>query len=227
MDLTTATPVEIDTILADIWARWYAACDQIALNERYLDDYQGTLDAVDAGTYRSSWIDQYDRPKYERHVAEFTAKVAALREQARQIIREEEPFTAEYIRRGGWTRFYSVQGGHIHSSMDCSTCNKMGKATRFGWLPEWSGRSEDEALAALVSESSKTVLCTVCFPSAPVEWTVPRQDDSTCSGSGKFVNRDLPHRTGYYSGNWATCEGECGQRQTVLKGGKIRKHKKP
>ncbi len=39
----------------------------------------------------------------------------------------------------GWSRFFLVPGGHIHSSLNCSTCNKEGKSTNFGWLPDLSG----------------------------------------------------------------------------------------
>lgn len=68
----------------------------------------------------------------------------------------------------GWSRFFIVRtnNGHIHRSMSCSTCNRNGKATEFGWLPELSGLSEAEAV-----EAEGSILCTVCFPSAPVEWT--------------------------------------------------------
>ena len=46
-----------------------------------------------------------------------------------------------------------------------------------------------------------------------------------CKGSGEYVNRDLPNRLGYYSGNYGTCT-VCRTTQTATKGGKIRKHKK-
>lgn len=65
----------------------------------------------------------------------------------------------------GWSRFFLVQSkaGHVHRSMSCSTCRPT---TRFGWLPHLSGRTEADAVNELGA-----MLCTVCFPSAPVEWT--------------------------------------------------------
>lgn len=69
----------------------------------------------------------------------------------------------------GWSRFFLVQSkaghkaGHIHRSMTCSTCRPT---TRFGWLPHLSGQTEADAVNELGA-----MLCTVCFPSAPVEWT--------------------------------------------------------
>lgn len=124
-----------------------------------------------------------------------------------------------------WSRFYIVAGGHIHSSMYCSTCNKMGQLTRFGWLPEMSGQTEE----AVVAEYG-ALLCTVCFPSAPVHWTNALEEaakarkSAQCPGSGTYLNRDLPHRVGYYSGNWATCP-DCDARPALTSTGKLRAHK--
>lgn len=65
----------------------------------------------------------------------------------------------------GWNRFFLVTSsqGHIHSNMQCSTCRPT---TKFGWLPELSGDTEDAAVQA-----HGPALCTVCFPSAPVDNT--------------------------------------------------------
>ena len=65
----------------------------------------------------------------------------------------------------GWARFFLVTNanGHIHSSMFCSTCHLD---TGFAWLPTLSGLTEKDAVA----EQGQR-LCSVCFPSAPVEWT--------------------------------------------------------
>jgi len=65
----------------------------------------------------------------------------------------------------GWSRFFLVQNtnGHIHSTMSCSTCFAD---TDFAWLPELSGLTETDAV-----EAYGEILCSVCFPSAPVAWT--------------------------------------------------------
>lgn len=65
----------------------------------------------------------------------------------------------------GWSRFFLVTSspGHIHSSLGCSTCRNT---TTYGWLPELSGKTEAETVKEL-----GPALCTVCFPSAPVEDT--------------------------------------------------------
>jgi hypothetical protein len=64
-----------------------------------------------------------------------------------------------------WSRFFLVtnSNGHIHRSTSCSTCFST---TEYAWLTDLSGRSEAEAVEALGE-----ILCSVCFPSAPVEWT--------------------------------------------------------
>ena len=103
--------------------------------------------------------------------------------------------------------------------------DRMGKATSFGWLTDLSGASEAEAV-----EKCGPLLCTVCFPSAPLEWTNGRELEAEkrkaarCEGSGLPVNKDLPHRTGYYSGNWVTCE-KCDARPAPTASGKVRAHK--
>lgn len=65
-----------------------------------------------------------------------------------------------------WPRFYLVPQGHLHSSTACQTCNRQGYATAFSLIPELSGDTEAEAVAEMGA-----VLCTVCYPSAPVEHT--------------------------------------------------------
>ncbi len=65
-----------------------------------------------------------------------------------------------------WSRFFLVtsSAGHIHKDMECSTCRPR---TTYGWLPQLSGKTEAEAVA-----DQGPMLCSVCFPTAPVEWTV-------------------------------------------------------
>jgi hypothetical protein len=100
-------------------------------------------------------------------------------------IREYDTVSEEY---GGWSRFFSVPGGHIHSSMNCSTCNRNGNDTVFAWLPKLSGLTEADAVA-----DQGARLCTICFPSAPVEYTnmydLERQAKMAkrCPGSGQYI----------------------------------------
>lgn len=211
MDLATATPVEIDTALAEIYRRYYAERAKADQAARQFRDYQETLEKHREANL--SWSTHT-----EEGLERLRTRVQEHRDTASVIMAESHPYQAEYNRRP-WSRFFLVRnnGGHIHSSMGCSTCYPT---TEFGWLPEVSGQTEAEAVAA-----HGAILCTVCFPTAPVEYT-DRRDDSVCPGSGQYYNADLPHRgPRYASGNWATCEA-CGERQTMMKSGKIRKHKR-
>lgn len=82
------------------------------------------------------------------------AKIAALREQVAPL--------HELYRKHGWNRWFWVQntGGHLHTSMHCSTCFP---STRFAWVTDRSGVSVE----AIVVEYG-TDVCTVCVPTAPV-----------------------------------------------------------
>lgn len=64
--------------------------------------------------------------------------------------------------RGGWNRAFLVANtnGHVHSSMDCSTCRPT---TQYAWLTDYSGADENEIVAAAGHRA-----CTTCYPSAPV-----------------------------------------------------------
>lgn len=215
MDLTTQTPEQIDTQLAEVYGRWYKTMDVVGTVEGYIKKHHEGAAKFAQGmrVYRSCTPER---------LAELEAKLEAARAAADVVLAEAEPFEAEFTRRGGWSRFYQVQDGHIHSSRHCHSCRPT---TRYGWHPEWSGRTEEEALAALIEESRKTILCTFCYPSAPVAWTKPREEEGLCQGGGTWdYDRNVGARLGYMSGNYAVC-GHCHTRQTVLRGGKLRKHK--
>jgi hypothetical protein len=63
----------------------------------------------------------------------------------------------------GWARFTVVPGGHIHTWDGCHT---LRWDTDVRWLPELSGLTEADAV-----EAHGEILCSHCFPSAPVSWT--------------------------------------------------------
>jgi hypothetical protein len=136
--------------------------------------------------------------------------VAPYRDAAEAL--DEELYT-------GWTRFYLVK--HIHNSKHCSSF-RLG--TRIGWLPNLSGLTEAEAVA-----EHGAILCTKCFPSAPVEYTDGRRAvaDDTCPGSGTPVSMAPSSRRGFAAGNWAECP-ECGKKVGMPGSApNVRKHKRP
>lgn len=65
----------------------------------------------------------------------------------------------------GWARFFLVvaSNGHIHRATWCHTTYPT---TQWAWLPHLSGLTEAEAVA-----DQGEILCSVCYPSAPVAWT--------------------------------------------------------
>jgi len=76
--------------------------------------------------------------------------------------------TVELHEKGysGWNRFYLVlnNNGHIHRSMSCSTCYPT---TTYSFLTGLSGTDD----ATVVADQGE-ILCSVCFPDAPVAWTM-------------------------------------------------------
>jgi len=158
-----------DEALVKLWERSYTARERLSWA---VDSAHHALGGKSRERRRpvaemlAALAEDPDRYVYgHRHsaVAErLTTAVAEFEAVRKELADHERAYT-------GWSRFWllvSSGHGHLHSSMNCSTCNKGESDSRFALYPELSGRSEAEAVA-LVGE----VLCTVCYPSAPVEWT--------------------------------------------------------
>ena len=116
----------------------------------------------------------------------------------------------EWNRRGRWTRFFLVTAGHIHRTRSCSTCRIT---TDFRWLPNLSGQSDADAVA-----EHGPLLCTVCFPDAPVEWTAG-VNRTHCDG-GIPVEGTI---TTWTRGRYGECP-TCHDRHPVTMSGQLRKH---
>ncbi len=136
-DPTNAREATIDTEIAKTFNEW-----------------QRLAGYTHAAAARVERARDFNRARMEADHAEYAAKSAA----AYAVYTEAD---AQYE---GWARFFLVKNtnGHIHSTMNCSTCNWD---TRFGWLTDMSGLTETDAVAAHGQR-----LCSVCFPTAPVEW---------------------------------------------------------
>ena len=157
MNITTATPREIDTALAEIYGRigekqWEIQNIDIAIQEA-----QTSLNP----NYR--FFREHEVERNAKRLAKLEAKLVETVLAMNVIRKETVPFDEEFDRRGGWTRAWLVDntGGHVHNTMSCSTCFPT---TRFGWLPEWSGRDEAEII-----DAAGCGACTVCYPNAPVD----------------------------------------------------------
>jgi hypothetical protein len=127
-----------------------------------------------------------DNLRRYRHVAE------AEKVEATTAANEaREAWVAAEGQYKGWSRFFLVANtnGHIHRSMNCSTCNRWTvngpSATQFRWLPTLSGLTEADAV-----EAHGGILCTVCFPSAPTEWTEGENKQVAAEKAARKLERE-------------------------------------
>jgi hypothetical protein len=146
MLIPTATPAEIDIEISridDLLAQASARISRLsaALDRRY-----------EGGEYIL-----HGTPRVEKQ-----AELRRLVDSQAALFTQRRPFTEEFGRRAGWTRYWIVANGngHVHSTMGCQTCFPT---TEFHWLAELSGTSRTD-LVELAGERA----CTVCFPIAPV-----------------------------------------------------------
>jgi hypothetical protein len=154
MDLTTATPVEIDTALLGA----YGKIADLTSQQHRLTATVSRIDAAEPGSYQSML------PAYSpENRAKLVAEIDALQKRIWEILDAEVyPREAQYNDRR-WTRYYLVDNsnGHVHKDEHCDTCFPT---TRYAWLVEQSGMSAED-LVVLAGEKA----CTVCFPWAPVD----------------------------------------------------------
>lgn len=229
--MTTRREVEVDTALAELWG------ERETLYVR-LDNTRQTIarlsKAPRAGTRRGGYLGTpdewrtellsilngmtpWDRDSANRALDSEAATTQAIADVSAKI----KPLEAEF-NAAPWSRFFLVRnsGGHIHSSMRCSTCFVT---TSFAWLPTLSGLTEKDAV-----DEHGTILCSVCFPSAPVEWTVGKSataDPDTCAGSGTGDWVEGSYRPGWNGNGRARCK-HCDKGVSVTTAHNIRKHKK-
>lgn len=202
----TILAVETDTALADLHNRASALRDRLGMYARtakqqagakfyyrgrhrvtdmtladaeaILADELAKLDAHDADNADNPlrWVgyDGIVRPYERDSVCRTVDALATLRAELAQVSADMEPLEAIYSEYR-WSRFFLVVSspGHIHSSMSCSTCRAT---TAYGWLPQLSGHTEAEAV-----EAHGPALCSVCFPSAPVDWTGQKLTKATAA----------------------------------------------
>lgn len=158
VDLSTWTPVEIDTDTARMMPKLWAAdlkARRTVESIRYLLG-KGRYDTFDALTEPLPERLSYN----ERRLALEREQLIEDRRVYNEILDHINRNEGEYARRP-WPRVFLVPQGHAHSSTACSTCYPT---TVFYLLPEYSDKTEDEIVQAAGSRA-----CTVCYPSAPVD----------------------------------------------------------
>jgi hypothetical protein len=144
MSVTKEFAVKIDTELSSWYdKRWIAigklesAEDSIKFYEKY---YPTSVEKIQESRDKAS--------KIKLEISFINIEIGKL-----NAIYDQDP----------WTRAFLVlaSNGHVHSSMDCSTCFPT---TRYNWLIQYS--NDDEA--TIVEDAGKDA-CTICYPSAPAD----------------------------------------------------------
>jgi hypothetical protein len=149
MDITTASPAEIDAKIAELNEELGRLQHTITQNHKLIKR------ASSAANYRQDLIDKAN---------------AAIRDAgliAETVVAERSLFDTEFIRRGGWTRYFLVDAnygyGHVHYDTSSQRCSRT-HTTRHYWLTSESGKTAEEVI-----EQAGSAICTLCFPNAPVD----------------------------------------------------------
>ena len=150
--IETATPVEIDTELAELYFKESKAR---TFYERLIDTRTKARIAKANDTYGQ--YDPYTDEDEEKAFAELRAICEAI-----------QPLEDEYERRL-WNRYWHVtnQNGHIHRNQSCTSCYPD---TQYFWRTDLSGLTEAE-----VVEREAYNACSVCMPIAPAEQKAARE----------------------------------------------------
>ena len=200
--LTGLTPGEIDTLWAQAEAPITALRGkraEAARTIRKMEKWYGSGSVMVARTAMY-------RTRIERLDLEIAAEVE-----------KTAPFSAEWDSRGGWSRGYVVPGGHIHRSTWCHT---LRPSTSILWIPEVSGKTEDE-----IVEYAGIHACTVCYPTAPVDALraaeAAAKAATSCPGSGTWDHDSSGLR---YNSPRAKCN-HCRATVSATSTGKLRAHK--
>jgi hypothetical protein len=227
--------VETDTRLADLHRQGAEIRQTITSHANTIKQYAGaernrwglykmTLDEAEAIIATEGWkprgpVASWGRPGGT--IDEARAVIARARIKLAEVDAQIVECNAIWLDNDCWSRFFLVPAGHLHRDMHCSTCNNGHEPTTFGWLPQLSGLTEADAVAA-----HGALLCTVCYPSAPAEWTNGHETEAAaeraaeCPGSRQYV------KTERWDARYAKCP-ECGGTQSRTSTGKLRAHKPP
>jgi mono/diheme cytochrome c family protein len=164
-ELTRLTPPQVDDIFADVYEEEHRletnrlrAVESILLEAGARRDYQSRAWDMTFSEALATVENLGARGKdVLRHLAQVDREIAALIEGPQAVLDHE------FARRGGWTRAFLVTDGHVHRHQNCSSCHKGAERTRFSWMTQYSGKSEEEIVDAAGEKA-----CTICYPSAPV-----------------------------------------------------------
>ena len=144
MSVTKEFAVKIDTELSS----WY-------------DKRWDLISKLESAEDSIKFYEKYYPTSVEK-IQESIEKVAKIKSEIFKVNVEIKKLNAIYD-QDPWTRAFLVlaSNGHVHSSMDCSTCFET---TRYNWLIQYS--NDDEK--TIVEDAGKDA-CTICYPSAPAD----------------------------------------------------------
>lgn len=163
----TITATEIDTKLAGLYERGAKLTASIRAR---LNTVHTLVGDVRRRTEAYKLTDQEAVAKLQEVGAENTYSAHRANEVLRELpilqrdlerVQAQKEILDGLYAEHRWTRAFIVSGGHVHSSMSCSSCYPT---TQFSWLPELSGHDEGE-----IVELGGERACTICYASAPVE----------------------------------------------------------
>lgn len=105
-----------------------------------------------------------EQPWTQREAQSALDKLAAARAALNAAQAAQTAQALLWQHHGRWNRYSVVPGGHIHTNG--RACHTLRPSTTVLWAYQVSGDTVDDAI-----EVYGTVLCTHCFPEAPVEQT--------------------------------------------------------
>lgn len=144
MSVTKEFAVKIDTELSSWYDKRWDLISKLESAEDTKEFYE---------KHYSTRVDEIQ--KYSDIIADIKLEIYAVNVEISKLnkIYDQDP----------WTRAFLVinSNGHVHSSMDCSTCFPT---TRYNWLIQYS--NDDEKT---IVEDAGQDACTICYPSAPAD----------------------------------------------------------
>ncbi|WP_280404767.1 hypothetical protein [Nocardia brasiliensis] len=199
-------------LVAEIGVLRAAGAEEVKGKQKWSMDFDDALVRVRAIAAEATADSHADKAKLALTILN---DAAALVNTTAEAVEEHDKIWENH---GRWSRFFLVPDGHIHSSR---SCRSLWPRTLLSWLPELSGESEADAVKA-----HGALLCTFCFPSAPVEWTDGRKELDPDQCPGTTYKTGTFHLTSHTGSGWAYCE-VCEQRVSVTSARNLRKHDKP
>jgi len=219
MNLKTQTPAEIDTV-------WASAFDKLHAIMRRVDGIRGYIaKSEERGNDKSNFLPELR--SHEELVSRLAKAEAELDAEQKSTDAVVAPLKAEWDRRGKWTRYTLVPGGHFHRFHGCSSFRWK---TTVLWTPELSGLTEAELIAKLDERA-----CTKCFPDAPVAGK-PKAKPGECKLSRTPATGEVREKWAAYTqararyaypGLYSTFCPHCGKKINITKAGNIPGHKDP